>query len=159
MTTSPLDYIRQLARAEPRDLRTLQLRLTHVGVQRKSVPAVVLTSFYHLPRAEWFTSFQSPSLNYGGPDAWYATLAPDDFPALLARLADAVPGTGAEPQPLLSFIAVLRESRLGEGGCELRLGRGSADTATAALLAALRDREPAHTVLTLQRSLLLPESA
>lgn|SRR5262249_4685817 len=124
----PLRVLKNLASGEPRDLRTLQGKLTFVGSQKKSVPSLVFTTFHHLARMDWFLPSRAGGPNHAGKDffVWHFTLIPEEMKSIvssLAALGDVFWRSEPPSSPHLSVAASLRESRLGDLAFEAPLDR------------------------------------
>lgn len=125
---SPLRVLETLASGEPRDLRTLQGKLTFVGSQKKSVPSLVFTTFYHLARMDWFLQSKTGGPNYADNDsiAWHFTTTPEEMKSIvssLTALGDVFRRSEPPPSPHLSVAMSLMESRLGDLAFEATLDR------------------------------------
>lgn len=107
-----------LAGGTARDLRTLQVKLTHVGMQSKPVPSVVFTTFYHIVRMEWFVPLRKPGLHYNNDEIalWNFTVTPEEVERIVKSLHKSATGQAAQQTqgPYLSLMLALRESRLGQ---------------------------------------------
>lgn len=146
------DRLQSFAQGTARDLRTLQVKLTHVGVQSKSVPSVAFTSFHHLLRLDWFT----PHHANDDTTLWNFTVTPEENERIVKALhAQGFGRTKPASQPDLSLTLVLKESRLGDLQHEAILARDQ----TATVIATIRDAlDPTNgigrTVLQLREALL-----
>ena len=140
---SKLNTIDLLSQGTPRDLRTLQVKLTYVGVQTKAVPSVVFTTFYHLVQMAWFLPLGSANLNYANDETslWNFTVTPEEMKSISIRLAreECLGSAAAVPMPYLSLMLALRDSRLGEAAVEIILDMDCADGVARAIYDALDD--------------------
>ncbi|WP_125612936.1 hypothetical protein [Specibacter cremeus] len=127
-----------LGPASPRDVRALQVKLTHVGAQKKPVPSVVFASYHHLVDMAWFVPLEDPALSYANDRAGPFTFAvsPDEMLGVARRIA-AAPFARTGRPPVLALALALRESRLGEVGREFILAGPAARDAVRAVTDAL----------------------
>jgi hypothetical protein len=158
------DELNLLKQGTPRDLRTLQVKLTYVGPQTKPRPTVVFTTFHHLMQMAWFLPMRRDDLPYGNDDVavWNFTVTPEELKHIVeALLKIATTGRSAEDTPpFLSLMLCLRESRLGDVAGELVLGEGAAESMILALYQALDETNGVgRAVVTLQRQVLFPDQA
>jgi len=160
---SPSGILRILASGEPRDLRTLQGKLTFVGPQKKSVPGLVFTTFYHTARMDWF-----PPVAARGPDpsdddfsAWHFTMTPEEMKSSVTSLArhdEALRHSSSSPSPFLSLAMALKESRLGEHAFEATLDPAGANIVLDAIDGSLSQANGlAKTVMELYRQIVFAE--
>lgn len=159
-------YLRGLAAAEPRALWTAQLCLGGVAMKKSGV-AVALTTYHHPFDPQWLAddAAGTPAESLAQANTLFATVLPDDMPALCRALADAAMSNDTpnetrhgEP-PLLAAVVSLRESSLGDGQAVVLLGQSPARALLTAFGSALQAREPAHTVVEVLRTSLALEPA
>lgn len=116
------DILKTLATGTATDLRPLQVKLTYVGPQTKSVPTVVFTTFYHIPVLNWFVGLRTPGLHYSNDDIalWNFTVTPEEMSRVVNAIAksDIVPENRESGDPLLSLMMVAQGSRIGSIGFE-----------------------------------------
>lgn len=121
------DILDVLASATATDLRPLQIKLTYVGPQTKSVPSIAFTTFYHVLDLDWFVGLRSLGLHYDNDDiaVWNFTVTPEEMMQVVGRLAKA--GAISEIRelrdPHLSFTLAIRNSRIGDAAFEAVLDR------------------------------------
>ena len=153
------DELAHLARGTGRDLHTLQVKLTYIGPQLKHVPTVVFTTFYHLARMDWFVVQRTEGVSYGNDenDVWNFTTSPEEI-AHVVEMLSAWLGQRSSPDgepPHLSLALVLKESRLGDIGCELICGVEASASLRYAIWEALDERNgTGRRVLNLQSELI-----
>jgi hypothetical protein len=154
---SPLNVLEALKSGEPRDLRTLQGKLTLVGSQKKSVPSLVFTTFHHIARMDWFPPTKAGGPNYVGNDsiAWHFTTTPEEVKAIvssLAALGEVFRRSESPPSPHLSLAMALRASRLGDLAFEAALDAGDSKAVFDAIRGSLDQTNGlARTVMGLHR--------
>ena len=159
--TNDLNMLRQ---GTPRDLRTLQVKLTYVGPQNKPRHTVVFTTFHHLMQMAWFLPLRRDDLHYGNDEVavWNFTVFPEEMKNIVEALLNGKtdrPVTGDTPA-ILSLMMSLRESRLGDVSGELVLGEEAAESLTLALYQALDETNGVgRSVVNLQRQVLFPGQA
>jgi hypothetical protein len=116
------DILNTLAAGTATDLRPLQVKLTYVGPQTKSVPTVVFTTFYHIPVLNWFVGLRTPGLHYSNDDIalWSFTVTPEEMSQVVNAIAqpDIVPENRESGDPFLSFMMAAQGSRIGSIGFE-----------------------------------------
>src|SRR3954452_4701781 len=118
-----------LADADPRDLRSLQLRFADVGSHPKAVPSVVVTTYFHVPDLGAFGAL--PGVD---PDVcWQFAVRPEEMHRIVASLTVLAPT--AEPAVAISLS--LRASRVGDLDALLPLDRPAAADAVRAAADAL----------------------
>ena len=155
----PASELARLTRGTGRDLHTLQLKLTYVGSQLKHVPTVVFTTFYHLARMDWFVLQRRAGVSYANDesDVWNFTTSPEEIAHVVEMLSVWV-GQQSSPDgepPHLSLALVLKESRLGDIGCELICGAEASASLRYAIWEALDERNgTGRRVLNLQSELI-----
>lgn len=146
---SPIEVLKVLAGGEPRDLRTLQGKLTFTGARKKSVPSLVFTTFHHLPRMDWF-----PSADDGGSDSvvWHFATTPEEMMSAVASLARLDGALQRAAPAHLSLALALKESRLGDLAFATTLDRDAAKAAFDAIQGSLdRTNGLARAVMQLHR--------
>lgn len=130
-----------LHRGTPRDLRTLQIKLTYVGNQHKPLPSIVITTFYHLVRMEWFFPLRSSHLHYTNDEValWHFTVTPEEILRVVTVLGSlpVLQNPNELNVPCLSVMFVLYDSRLGDMATEVVLSRPDAEVLVDALYGAL----------------------
>ena len=129
----------RLAQGAGRDLHNLQVKLTYVGSQLKHVPTVVFTTYYHLPRIDWFDLLRTAGVSYANDegDIWNFTASQEEITRVIAVLSawfGQRSSSGGESAHL-SLSLVLKDSRLGEIGGEVICGLKE----SALLRSAIRD--------------------
>jgi hypothetical protein len=149
----------RLVEGTPRDLRTLQVKLTHIGTQRKPVAAVIFTTFYHIARLDWFQPLRQAGSNHvdDGDWVWNFVVTPEEMQTVVAALgrSEAVRDARRPAAPFLSLMLALRASRIGDITVEALLARDAAATVIETLQAALTsDNGVGRRVLELQRQAL-----
>jgi hypothetical protein len=154
------DILNTLAAGTPTDLRPLQVKLTYVGPQTKSVPTVVFTTFYHIPVLNWFVNLRTPGLHYSNDDIalWNFTVAPEE----MSRVVNAIAKPGIVPenlesgQPLLSVMMAAQGSRIGSVGFEAVVDRNQFRVLSDAIRNALDStNQLATSVIDRQRQLIV----
>ena len=120
-----------------RDLRTMQVKLTYVGPQTKPVPTVVLNTFYHLIRMDWFSPLRKSNLHYDNDEISVCnfTVTPEEMKKVVTALRQvkALREPDETKLPYLSLMIVMYESRLGQFASEIVLNRKGAESVSSAI--------------------------
>jgi hypothetical protein len=111
--------IDRLREGAGRDLHPLQVKLTYVGAQLKSVPSLAFTTFYHRLDMQWFVPLRRNGISYGNDDGeiWNFTIAPEE----MTRVVQKLPTVADAQSPGVSLMLALKRSRLGDIGMEMLL--------------------------------------
>ncbi|WP_437674849.1 hypothetical protein [Sorangium sp. So ce131] len=158
----PSEALAALASGDERDLRSLQIKLTYVGSQKKPVPSVVIMTTHHLAVLDWFLDLQTDGLRYENDTTALLnfTVSPREMKGIVAALSamgDAL-GRSDAASAALSLMAALRDSRLGSISAEALLDRQTAAAVIDALAAALDAQNGVgRAVLDAQRGAAFPD--
>jgi hypothetical protein len=154
-----IDKLLALKQSSPRDLRTLQIKLTFVGTQHKPLPSVVFNSFHHIVNLEWFIPMRSPDLHYANDEiaVWHFTATPEEIHSIVTVLTE-LPKFQSPSEidaPYLSVMFALGDPRTETIATEVVLSRPNAQTLVTAVYDALdRSNGIGRMVITLQQQLL-----
>ncbi|MFQ6096526.1 MAG: hypothetical protein ACE5O2_02280 [Armatimonadota bacterium] len=125
------------------ELGALQVKLTYVGVQRKTTPTLAFTSYRNVLDMSRFASFRRPGVHYGNDD-----VAVWNFTATTAELASFLRAAGkfravAKPhEPDKPWVSLMIYNAVGdeERGFEALLSREDGEKVAAAVAASLSER-------------------
>lgn len=122
MSDAATSSLQQLASSSATDVRGLQVKLSYLGTQKKSVPSIALSTIHHLVDMDQFThrypNDETVLLNF--------TTTPENLLAFVDGLASASGDfgpDGRDPDQVLSVELALDQSRIGSFGLELGLDR------------------------------------
>ncbi|MFQ6132259.1 MAG: hypothetical protein ACE5R4_09515 [Armatimonadota bacterium] len=122
------------------ELLGLQVKLTYVGVQRKTTPTLAFTSYQHVLDMSRFASFRREGVHYGNDDA-----AVWNFTATTAELSAVIQGAAkiaavAQPRDVGDpWVSLMLYNEVGgeEKGFEALLGRADAEKLASAVADAI----------------------
>ena len=72
-------------------LRTLQVKLTYVGIQEEPIPTVAFTSYFNVLEIAKFKPFRRPGFHYGNDDLaniWTFTCSPDELQQMIESVGE-----------------------------------------------------------------------
>lgn len=153
------DQLTSLAQGTARDLQSLQIKITYLGLQTKPTPTLVFNAYCHLLQMDWFSHLRQPNLHYNNDDiaVWHFTVMPDEMKQIVDSLRNLTNwrDSQANREPYISLMCVLKASRLGEMSCESVLDGESAKEVIRTIQRAIpSENRLAHGVLDLYWSAL-----
>lgn len=109
--------IGSLSQATERDVQRLQVKLTYVGSQTKSMPSLAFSTYLHIVEMSWFSQLRRPGLNYANDESnvWTFSVEPAEMLSVVTSIRELDLGISDPPvdAPVLSLTLALRDSPLG----------------------------------------------